>query len=149
MIILSCIVYGFAFDFFNISGSLFIETTTAPAIRSSAQGLFMMMTNGFGAIFGSYTSGKLIDIYFTKSFTTVQSLATYLKTEVTNEHLLKIISNRNIQIDAEGMMNGIITMKLWPQIWMTFAAYSLVVAVFFAIFFKHKHDPNVLPKEVG
>ena len=49
MIILSCIVYGMAFDFFNISGSLFVETTTDSTIRSSAQGLFMMMTNGVGA----------------------------------------------------------------------------------------------------
>jgi NHS family xanthosine MFS transporter len=49
MIILSCIVYGMAFDFFNISGSLFVETTTDSKIRSSAQGLFMMMTNGVGA----------------------------------------------------------------------------------------------------
>lgn len=65
MIILSCIIYGMAFDFFNISGSLFIETHTDPAIRGSAQGLFMMMVNGFGALFGSYTSGKVIDRYFT------------------------------------------------------------------------------------
>ena len=48
-IILSCIVYGMAFDFFNISGSLFVETSTDSSIRSSAQGLFMMMTNGVGA----------------------------------------------------------------------------------------------------
>lgn len=65
MIILSCVVYGMAFDFFNISGSLFIETSTDSTIRSSAQGLFMMMTNGFGAILGSSVSGFLIDKYFT------------------------------------------------------------------------------------
>ena len=65
MIIMSNIVYGFAFDFFNISGSLFVETTTDSKIRSSAQGVFMMMTNGFGAVFGSLTSGFLIDNYFT------------------------------------------------------------------------------------
>ncbi len=65
MIIVSCIVYGMAFDFFNISGSLFLETTTDPRIRSSAQGLFMMMTNGFGAVLGSVVSGHLIDKYFT------------------------------------------------------------------------------------
>lgn len=64
MIILSCIVYGMAFDFFNISGSLFIESSTDPKIRSSAQGLFMMMTNGFGATFGALASGWLIDKYF-------------------------------------------------------------------------------------
>ncbi|MES1219776.1 MAG: nucleoside permease, partial [Bacteroidota bacterium] len=52
MIIVSCIVYGMAFDFFNISGSLFVETTTDRTIRSSAQGLFMMMTNGVGAFLG-------------------------------------------------------------------------------------------------
>jgi len=65
MIILSCIVYGMAFDFFNISGSLFIETETSPEIRGSAQGLFMMMVNGFGSLFGSFASGILIDKYFT------------------------------------------------------------------------------------
>lgn len=65
MIILSCIVYGMAFDFFNISGSLFVETTTDAGIRSSAQGLFMMMTNGVGAFLGSKVSGYVIDKYFT------------------------------------------------------------------------------------
>jgi NHS family xanthosine MFS transporter len=65
MIILSCIVYGMAFDFFNISGSLFVETQTAPSIRASAQGLFMMMTNGFGAVLGSSVSGIVIEKYFT------------------------------------------------------------------------------------
>lgn len=64
MIILSCIVYGMAFDFFNVSGSLFVETTAPTKIRSSAQGLFMMMTNGIGAILGSYLSGVIIDAYF-------------------------------------------------------------------------------------
>lgn len=65
MIILSCIVYGMAFDFFNISGSLFIETSTDPSIRSSAQGLFMMITNGFGAVLGSKVSGWMIQNYYT------------------------------------------------------------------------------------
>lgn len=67
MIILSCIVYGMAFDFFNISGSLFVETQSDPAIRASAQGLFMMMTNGFGAVIGSTVSGLVIQKYFTLS----------------------------------------------------------------------------------
>ncbi len=65
MILLSMVVYGMAFDFFNISGSLFIETNTDSSIRSSAQGMFMMMTNGFGAIMGSFVSGVLIDRFFT------------------------------------------------------------------------------------
>lgn len=64
MIIFSCIVYGMAFDFFNVSGSLFVETTAKPKIRASAQGLFMMMTNGIGAILGSFISGIVIDNYF-------------------------------------------------------------------------------------
>ena len=65
MIVLSCIVYGMAFDFFNISGSLFVETQTTPEIRGSAQGLFMMMVNGFGALFGSFASGIIIDKFYT------------------------------------------------------------------------------------
>ncbi len=63
-IVLSCIVYGMAFDFFLISGSMYIETTTDARIRSSAQGLFIMMTNGFGAFFGTVASSWMIDHYY-------------------------------------------------------------------------------------
>ncbi|MCJ7819775.1 MAG: MFS transporter, partial [Bacteroidales bacterium] len=73
-------------------------------IRASAQGLFMMMTNGFGAFLGSRLSGIIIDKYF---------------------------------ILEGGAFD-------WKGIWMSFAAYSLVVAVLFAIFFKHKHDPKAV-----
>ena len=108
MILLSNIIYGMAFDFFNISGSLFVETQTKSSIRASAQGVFMMMTNGFGAIFGSWTSGLLIDNFFKSA-------------------------NGDYQ---------------WQGIWLTFAIYSLIVAVLFAIFFKHKHEPEAI-KEVS
>ena len=101
MIILSCIVYGMAFDFFNISGSLFIETTTDSKIRSSAQGLFMMMSNGFGAFFGGLISGIVIDKFFTTA--------------------------------------GV---RDWHNIWLSFAGYALVIAIAFALLFKHKHNPN-------
>lgn len=101
MIITSCIVYGMAFDFFNISGSLFVETTTDSKIRSSAQGLFMMMSNGFGAFFGGILSGVVIDKFFTH----------------------------------EGARD-------WQHIWLSFAGYALVIAIAFAILFKHKHKPK-------
>ncbi len=65
MLVLSNIVYGMAFDFFNISGSLFVESQADPAIRASAQGLFMLMTNGVGAVLGSSLSGWLIERFFT------------------------------------------------------------------------------------
>ncbi len=102
MIILSCIIYGMAFDFFNISGSLFVETQSDSKIRASAQGLFMMMTNGFGAFFGSYFSGLIIDKFF-------------------------LLANGE---------------KDWTGIWTTFSIYALVVALLFAILFKHKHNPQ-------
>lgn len=101
MIILSCIVYGMAFDFFNISGSLFVETTTDSKIRASAQGLFMMMTNGVGAYLGSVISGYAIDKYFTHGET-----------------------------------------KDWHSIWLSFAIYALIIAIAFAVMFKHKHKPE-------
>ncbi len=65
MIVASCIVYGMAFDFFNISGSLFVEQQSDPRIRASAQGLFMLMTNGIGAVLGSLIAGFVIDHFFT------------------------------------------------------------------------------------
>ncbi len=57
---LSCIVYGVAFDFFNVSGGLFVDKETDPSIRSSAQGLFMIMTNGIGATVGTFIAGKYV-----------------------------------------------------------------------------------------
>ncbi|TAL75240.1 MAG: MFS transporter [Rhodanobacter sp.] len=65
MIVLSCLIYGMAFDFFNISGSLFVESQADPKIRASAQGLFMLMTNGVGAVLGSLVAGWMIDRFFT------------------------------------------------------------------------------------
>ncbi len=60
LIITSCIVYGMAFDFFNISGALFVEQNTDSKIQSSAQGVFMLMTNGIGAVVGNLVAGYVI-----------------------------------------------------------------------------------------
>ena len=73
-LILSMIIYGMAFDFFNISGSLFVEMEAEPKIRASAQGLFMIMTNGFGAMIGAYGSGIIIDLYTTNGNSNWQSI---------------------------------------------------------------------------
>jgi NHS family xanthosine MFS transporter len=104
MIVLSCIVYGMAFDFFNISGQLFVESQSDSRIRASSQGLFMLMTNGIGAMLGSWLSGLIIEAFFTHP-------------------------------DQS---------KDWHGIWITFASYSLVVAVLFMVLFKHKHEPAQL-----
>lgn len=98
LLVLSMIVYGMAFDFFNISGSLFVDREAKPAIRASAQGLFMLMTNGLGAILGGIFAGAIVD-HFT---------------------------------DATGNKN-------WQNIWFTFAAYALIIAIAFLLLFKYKH----------
>lgn len=146
MIIMSCIVYGMAFDFFNISGSLFVENNTTPALRSSGQGLFMMMTNGFGAILGSYGSGWLIDHFFTFKFTKAQELASHLQTDVSNLHFNHLLSENGINILQDGSLSKIYQLKDWSNIWMSFAIYALIIAILFAIFFRHKHEPQ--PKTV-
>ena len=63
MFVLSMLVYGVAFDFFNISGSLFVNKETDMSVRSSAQGLFMMMTNGFGATIGTIMAQQVVNHY--------------------------------------------------------------------------------------
>lgn len=63
LFVLSMIVYGVAFDFFNVSGSLFVDKETDMTIRSSAQGLFMVMTNGFGATIGTLVAQEIINKY--------------------------------------------------------------------------------------
>ena len=111
MFVLSMIVYGIAFDFFNISGSLFVNEATDKSIRSSAQGLFMMMTNGIGAALGSLAAQKVINV-------------------LVNVHKI------------EGATDWTVVMHGWSSAWYVFAAYSLVIAVFFAILFKYKHTPE-------
>ncbi|MGL6022043.1 MAG: MFS transporter, partial [Chitinophagaceae bacterium] len=63
ILLVSMVVYGMAFDFFNISGSLFIEKKSPLNIKASAQGLFMMMTNGIGAAIGGYSSGAIVNFF--------------------------------------------------------------------------------------
>ncbi|MDA1475452.1 nucleoside permease [Bacillus changyiensis] len=104
LLLLSMIVYGCAFDFFNISGAIFVEKEVDHRIRASAQGLFMTMVNGIGAYVGAIMSGKVVD-YFT--------------------------------------VDGV---KDWQSIWLVFGAYTLILAVVFAVSFKYKHDHNEMKK---
>ena len=59
----SCIVYGVAFDFFNVSGGIFVDQECEPSIKASAQGLFMMMTNGVGATIGTLAAGEVVNSF--------------------------------------------------------------------------------------
>ena len=103
LLLLSMVVYGMAFDFFNISGSLFVEREAEVKIRASAQGLFMLMTNGIGAYVGTFISGRVVD-YFTA--------------------------------------NGV---KDWHSIWLTFAAYALVLGITFPLVFRYRHGETDVP----
>lgn len=103
MFVLSMIVYGIAFDFFNISGSLYVNEQTDDSIRSSAQGLFMIMTNGVGATIGTLAAQAVI--------------------------------NRFVYSESEGLAQ----IAGWQTSWLIFAAYSMVVAILFAIFFKDRY----------
>ena len=78
LFILSCIVYGVAFDFFNISGSLYVEQNTTTDIRSSAQGLFMLMTNGLGATIGTLAAGAVVDATVYKAANPSWAMAWYI-----------------------------------------------------------------------
>lgn len=69
LLVISCIVYGVAFDFFNVSGGLYVDKETTPDLRSSAQGLFMMMTNGIGATIGTLCAQAVVN-HFVFSQTT-------------------------------------------------------------------------------
>ena len=107
MFVLSMLVYGVAFDFFNISGAFFVDMNTDTNIRSSAQGLFMLVTNGIGATIGTLAAQWVVNQY-----TTTESFG----------------DNSFIVGD-------------WSTCWFVFAAYSLFVAISFALVFKPV-DPN-------
>ncbi|HEY3404791.1 MAG TPA: nucleoside permease [Ohtaekwangia sp.] len=74
LLVLSMIIYGMAFDFFNISGSLFVEREADASMTASAQGLFMLMTNGIGAFLGGAISGWVVDYFTTDGVRDWQSI---------------------------------------------------------------------------
>lgn len=109
LLALSMLVYGVAFDFFNISGSLFVDKETDSKIRSSAQGLFFLMTNGIGATIGTLAAQAVVNRY--SQWTDV--------------------------VTASGTKSLLI--GDWSTIWYIFAGYALLVAILFMILFKYKH----------
>ncbi|MBE6206985.1 MAG: MFS transporter [Rikenellaceae bacterium] len=115
MFILSMIVYGVAFDFFNISGSLYVNDNTSGEMRSSAQGLFMIMTNGIGATIGTLGAQAIVNRFV----------------PATIENAEKVVTN------------GAAVAEGWSHTWLIFAGYALVVAVLFAVLFRYKHQPEV------
>lgn len=123
LFVLSMIVYGVAFDFFNISGSLFVDQNTDESIRSSAQGVFMMMTNGLGSTLGAFCAGAVVN-RFTRdagaSFFRAMKAAGGEWTDGT-------------RVAFDNLIAG------WQSAWYIFAAFALVLAIVFAIVFKYKH----------
>ena len=105
MFILSCIVYGVAFDFFNVSGGIFVDQECEPSIKASAQGLFMMMTNGLGATIGTLAAGEIVNSY---------------------------CSWQNVMINGQSQS---FLMGDWQTCWFIFAGFALVVGVSFAVLF--------------
>ena len=113
MFILSMVVYGVAFDFFNISGSLYVNENTSGEMRSSAQGLFMIMTNGLGATIGTLGAQAVVN---------------------------RLVP-AEVKVD-DVVTNGISVAEGWSATWLAFAAYALVVALLFMVLFRYKHDRN-------
>ena len=113
LFVLSMIVYGVAFDFFNISGSLFVEQNTDEGIRSSAQGVFMMMTNGLGATIGTLAAQAIV-----------------------NHMVNHYVYNPAEANPAFDIMGG------WSTAWYIFGAFAFVVAIVFAFTFKYKHEAS-------
>ena len=137
LFVLSCIVYGFAFDFFNISGALYVDRETDTSMRSSAQGLFMMMTNGFGATIGTLTAqavfNKVVPQFDFNALGLIRDEAGKIAwDQIVDAQVLQSIHDAALQL-----WTG------WQTFWYIFAAYAVVVAILFWIFFpKTPVNPN-------
>lgn len=109
LLVLSMLVYGVAFDFFNVSGSLFVDKEAPHNIRASAQGMFMLMTNGVGATIGTLWAQSVVNRFCSWTDITV------------------------------GAATKSLLVGDWQSVWFIFAGYALVVAVLFALLFRYKH----------
>ena len=113
LFVLSCIVYGVAFDFFNISGALFVNQNVDESMRSSAQGLFMLMTNGLGAFLGSLGA---------------QAIVTHFVPRLPFPSEVPVVSGELATQFVDG----------WHTTWLIFAAYGLAVFILFWLIFREK-----------
>ena len=129
LFILSCIVYGFAFDFFNISGALYVDQETDTSIRSSAQGLFMMMTNGLGATVGTLTAQAVFNKVVPQFDWAALGIVRDEFGHINWEAILDVNTLSTIHEAAMTQWVG------WQHFWYIFAAYALVVAILFWLFF--------------
>ena len=132
LFVLSCIVYGFAFDFFNISGSLYVDQETDPSQRSSAQGLFVMMTNGFGATIGTLSAQAIVNRIVPGLTNKNLDVELGVVRDDTRKILWENIDSDKlgaIQEYAQQMWAG------WQTSWYIFAGFALVVALAFWVIF--------------
>jgi MFS family permease len=132
LFVLSCIVYGFAFDFFNISGALYVDQETEPAQRSSAQGLFMMMTNGLGATIGTLSAQAIVNNVVPMLDRSNEAALGVIRDGATDKIDWQNIASENlpkIQEAAQTMWEG------WQASWYIFAGFALVVTLAFWLFF--------------
>jgi hypothetical protein len=141
MLILSMIVYGVAFDFFNISGSLYVNMRTTAKIQNSAQGLFMLMTNGIGATIGTLSAQAVVN-KFTKSVDFVLDLDTKTYT-LASEFFAKHNCTAET-LDLKKFKMDSFLLGDWNTTWYIFAGYALVVAVLFMILFKEPKDKTTV-----
>src|SRR5574344_88511 len=109
LLIFSMLVYGVAFDFFNVSGSLFVDKETPHHLRASAQGMFMLMTNGIGATIGTLGAQWVVNQY-----TNWQDVL--------------------VNGQTKSLMLGD-----WQSVWFIFAGYALLITLLFAMLFRYKH----------
>ena len=134
LFVLSCIVYGFAFDFFNISGSLYVDQETAPSQRSSAQGLFVMMTNGFGATIGTLAAQAIVN-HFVPTMADSVGFDTSIGI-IRDSQTKAILWDKIDPSKLEGIKEAAFSMwQGWQTSWYIFAGFALVVALAFWVIF--------------
>ena len=129
LFVLSCVVYGFAFDFFNISGALYVDQETDTSMRSSAQGLFMMMTNGFGATIGTLSAQAVFNKVVPQFDFNALGIVRDAANKIAWEQIIDVQKLQSIHDAALQQWVG------WQTFWYIFAAYALVVAILFWLFF--------------
>ena len=129
LFVLSCVVYGFAFDFFNISGALYVDQETDTSMRSSAQGLFMMMTNGFGATIGTLSAQAVFNKVVPQFDFNALGIVRDAANKIAWEQIVDVQKLQSIHDAALQQWGG------WQTFWYIFAAYALVVAILFWLFF--------------
>jgi nucleoside transporter len=126
MVLGGILLHGICYDFFFVTGMIYVDQSANKEIRSQAQGFLVLATQGLGMLIGAWAFGQLFAA----------------KTPPEAAALFKQASEATVPADAQRLSDQANQLVQWNGLWMMPAAFALVILVVFVLLFKPPAKPR-------